>query len=65
MGSCKTLPIFKMPRVVLSPHSGKLIVCYFSFTTDQCIDVFQRIFGGSQVQKNVDETNRYYGGNKE
>ena len=37
--------------------------CFPSFTTDQCIDVFQRIFGGSQVQLRVDETNRYYGGN--
>ena len=35
---------------------------YCSFTTDQCIDVFQRVFGGEEVQNNCDETNRFYGG---
>lgn len=34
-----------------------------SFTTDQCIDAFTpKIFGGSQVDENCDETNRFYGG---
>ncbi|XP_052784512.1 putative serine protease K12H4.7 isoform X2 [Mya arenaria] len=34
----------------------------FNFTTDQCIDAFQQIFGGEQVTDNCAETNRYYGG---
>lgn len=34
----------------------------WNLTTDQCIGVFDKIFGGSEVIDNSDETNRFYGG---